>query len=147
MMTHVAHAGALQGGEAEPRTNGAVGMQAPHADVAIPAGLHLAEEHDLLPLHVDRDAQLVASIGTRVENGCRRRVAEAEARRDVDAGCLDHSFHVLPVAIRTARIAVVLHVQDRNVRAIEQASASIVDKSQLGARAVGAGRRRRPHDE
>ena len=104
MVVDVAHARALDRGKREPRADGAVGMQPPLADVAVPAGFHLADEHNLVRQDVDADAKEVAGIRSGVDDRQRRRWAEPEARRDVGAGRLDHAFLVLPIAIRPAGV-------------------------------------------
>ena len=50
------------GRESEPRTDGPVVVEAPLADVAVPARLHLADHNRLLPRAVDRDTEEVTRV-------------------------------------------------------------------------------------
>ena len=70
---------------------------------------------------------------------------EAEAWRHVGAGRAQEALLVLPVAIGPAGVAVVLHVEDRDMGAMQDLAAAIDDVAQLHAAADIAGRRRRAH--
>ena len=70
---------------------------------------------------------------------------EPEARRHVGAGRPQEALLVLPVAIGPAGVAVVLHVEDRDMGAVQDLAAAIDDVPQLYAAAGIAGRRRRAH--
>ena len=85
MMMYMAYARAGHGSECEAWANSAVSVQPPLADIAVPAGLHLAHEDDLETLDVDRGAEIVASVGAGIEDSLRGRGAEPEAGRDIDA--------------------------------------------------------------
>ena len=140
MVVHVAYARMLDRRECETRADPAVGVQPPLADVTVPAGFHLADEHDFVGLDVDADAEEVAGIRSGVDDGLRRRRAKPESRRDIGAGCLDHALLILPVPVRPAGVTVVLDVQDRHVRAIQHPLALVVDVPQLDAGTVRAAR-------
>ena len=138
MMMEVTNARVLDRREAEARADGAVRVQTPLADVAIPSRLHLADQHDLLPLHVNGDAEVVARVVSGLENCRGGRTTEAEAGSDIGAIGLNHPLLVLPIAIGTAGVAVVFNVEDRNMRAVQDALAAIVDVFQFDARPVRA---------
>jgi hypothetical protein len=57
----------------------------------------------------------------------------------------EKTFKVLPVTIWTAGIAIVTHIEDRDVCAVEDESSSIGDELKFDARAISAGRGDRPH--
>ena len=147
VVVHVADAAVLGAGEAEAWPQCAVGVQPPLADVAVPAGLHLAHEDALLPVEVDRHAEVVTRVGAGVHDRLRGRRAEPEAGRDVLTRRLDHPLLPLPVAIRPALVGVVVDVQDRHVGLEEDAPPSVQDVAQLESGAPEAGRRRRADRE
>ena len=130
--------------EAEARADRAVGMQPPAADVAVPAGRELADQHHLLVVHVDRHAGEVAVVVAGVEHRLGRLGAEPEAGRHRGALGLEAALLVLPVAVRAAGVVVVADVEDRHVRPPQHALAAVGDPAQLDARAHVARRGRRP---
>ncbi len=145
MVVDIAHTRALNRGEREPWADCAVGVQPPLTDVAVPTGLQFAYKHDLVEQNIDADTKEVSGIRSGVYDRQGRRRAEAEARRDIGAGRLNHPLLVLPVAIRPTGIAVVLDVQNRHVRTIQNPFALVVDVAQLNAGTVGSTRSSRPH--
>jgi len=70
----------VDGGEAETGPKSAIGMEMPLAEVAVPPRLHFADEHNFLALDVDTDAQEIAGVRARVEDGFGGRVAKPETR-------------------------------------------------------------------
>ena len=74
-------------------------------------------------------------------------VEPSRAGCHVDPVRLDHSLLVLPVAVGPAGVGVVLDVQDRDVRAVQQALAAIVDEPQLDSRPPGSRGRGRTDDQ
>src|SRR5206468_127453 len=86
VVVDVADAGRLGGREAEARPNLPVRVEAPLADIAVPAGLQLADEHDLLTVDVDADAEEVAGVRAGLHDRPRLTDAEPEARPDVLSG-------------------------------------------------------------
>jgi hypothetical protein len=80
VVVDVAHALALHGGEAEAGADRAVHAEPPMAHVAIPAGLHLADEHDPAEQGVDPHTEEVPGVGAGVRDRQRRAVAQPEAR-------------------------------------------------------------------
>src|SRR5262249_52402302 len=138
VIVHVADATASHRGEAEARLDRSVCVKAPLADVAVPARLHLADQDDLLPSHVHRDAGEIAGVRSGVENGRGRRTGEAEAGSNVHSVGLNRRFPVLPIAVRPALVVLVFDVENRNVSAIENALSAVIDETKLDAGAVGA---------
>lgn len=62
MMVNVAHTRVPYRGEAETGTDGAVIVEAPLADVAIPARFHFAYEHRFLAFSVERNTEEVPGV-------------------------------------------------------------------------------------
>src|SRR5258707_7449684 len=56
-MMDMTNAGRRDCREAKSRANGSIGMQPPLADIAIPTGLHFADEDNFLALNIQGDAQ------------------------------------------------------------------------------------------
>ncbi len=135
----------VDGGEAETGPKGAIGMEAPLAEVPVPPCLHFADEHNLLALDVDTHAQEIPSIGAGVEDGFGGRVAEPETRNRIAALRLYLTLLPLPIPVRSASVAVVLHIEDRNMGAVEHAFAPVIHITQFDAGPVGSGRCRGPH--
>jgi hypothetical protein len=108
-------------------------MQPPKANVAIPARFHLTDEHDLLALHVDGDAEVITGVGTGVEDGRRGAGAEAETGSHIGAIGREHPLLVLPVPVWSTGVAIVLHVQDGHVRTVKQALTAVIDITQFHA--------------
>lgn len=124
---------------AKARADGAIRVQPPEANIAIPARFHLTDEHNLLALHVDGDAEVITGVGTGVEDGRRGHGAEAETGSHVGGVGQEHPFLVLPIPVWSAGIAIVLHVQDGHVRSVKQAlTAVIVQARQIGAESRNA---------
>ena len=142
-MVDVADAAVLHGGEAEARLDRAVGVQGPFAGVAVPARLQFGHQGDLLAVDPDGGAQEIAGVAAALDDRARLSGGEPEARRHVGAGCAQEALLVLPVAIGPAGVAVVLHVEDRDMGAVQDLAAAIDDVPQLHAAAGIAGRRRR----
>ena len=145
VVVDVADAAVLHGGEAEARLDGAVGVQGPLAGVAVPARLQLGHQGDLLAVDPDGGAQEIAGVAAALDDRARLGGGEPEARRHVGAGRPQEALLVLPVAIGPAGVAVVLHVEDRDMGAVQDLAAAIDDVPQLHAAAGIAGRRRRAH--
>jgi hypothetical protein len=88
-------------------------VQPPLAHVAVPAGLHLADEHYLQTIHVDTNPQEVTGVVAGIEDRLGRRGTESKARRNVDPVGADHALLVLPVEVRPARVALVVDVENQ----------------------------------
>src|SRR5712692_2260053 len=144
VMVAVTHTGALHRGESEARTDHTIGIQAPHADVAIPSRLHLADQDHFLPLDVDGHAEIVPRIGSGVEDGSSRGGAQTEPRRDICAVGLDHTFLPLPVAVRPTAILIILCGEDGNVSAVENPLTAVVHITELNAGMTSSGGGGRP---
>src|SRR5262245_31227700 len=130
MVVILAGAGVVGRGGPEARTDRPVDVEAPLADVAIPARLQLAHEDDLPALDKDGDAPEVAAVGPALDDGLRRRGTEPDSGNDVHAVGLETGFRVLPVAVGgTAAgpdpVLEVFDVQDGHVRLVEHLLAAV----------------------
>src|SRR5215210_5740513 len=139
----LADARVFYGREPETRADGSIIMEAPAADVPIPARFHLAYHDDLLPFAVYGDTEEIARISIRFEDGLRGRWAPPDSRSDIHPIRLDHAFLELPVAVGAAGVALVLDVEDRGVGLEEHEFATIHYVAKLDAGSVhprGCGR-------
>jgi hypothetical protein len=143
MVVSVAYARILDGAEPEARADCTVNMQPPFAHVAIPAGLHFADQHYFEPLDIDCDAEVIARITAAFEYGLGWCVAQAKARCNVGPGSLQHALLILPVAVWAACIIVVTNVEDGYVRTIKNAFAFVVEVAEFDSRTARARRRGR----
>jgi hypothetical protein len=147
MVVPIADAAALDCGEAETGTNGSVGRETPFTHVTIPAGFHLAYKNHLRAGDVDAYTEEVARVRARIHNGLGFAVAKHETRSDDLACCLDLTLLVLPIPVGPTSISVVLNVQNRDVRAVENALSTVVDIAKLNTGPVSAGGGCRPNRE
>src|SRR2546421_43790 len=59
-------------GESKPVTNRTDGVNPPLAHIAIPTGLHFADEHDFLALNINRSAEEVTRVRAAFQDGLSR---------------------------------------------------------------------------
>src|SRR4051812_48482214 len=111
-------------------------METPLADIPIIACLQLANYNNLLSLDVYGNAPEVPRIRPGVEDRLRWCRAPTDSRSDIRPGSLDPALRVQPVAERTAGIAVILHVEDRDVGSVEHALATVVHFTQCNAGSI-----------
>src|SRR5205823_14633511 len=111
---------------------GAVDAEAPLLSVAIPAGLHLTDEHELALGFEQRNGGEVSGVASRA-GGFGSGVRAPESGGQIGSVALEAVFIVLPVAVGAAGVAIVLHVEDRQVRLVQQALSAIVHKAQIQA--------------
>src|SRR5215207_5987563 len=126
----------LYGREPEARADGPIIMEAPPADIPIPACFQLANYNNLLSLNEYPNTEKIARICSRFKDGLCGRGAPTDSWSDICPICLDHAFLELPVAERATGVAVVLDVEDRGVGPEEHEFATIPYILELNARSV-----------
>src|SRR5829696_10386590 len=99
--------------EAEARADGSIIVEAPAADIPVPARFHLAYHDDLLALAVYRNTEEIARIGSGFEDGLCGRRAPTDSWSDIRPIRLDHALLPRPVAVGTAGVSVILDVEYR----------------------------------
>src|SRR5215212_3711139 len=121
----VADARIFYGREPEARADGSIIMEAPAADIPIPARLHLANHDDLLAVAVYRDTEEIARVRSGFEDGPCWRWAPTDSWSDICPIRLDHALLPRPVAVGAAGVAVVLDVEYRGVSLVEHEFATV----------------------
>src|SRR5215210_3352193 len=111
-------------------------METPLTDVAIPTGFHLTDQDDFLPLDVNPHPQEVSRIRSGIKNCLGWSWTQTESWCDIRSGRLNHTFLILPIAVRAAATWIVLDVEDRNVSAVKHSLAAIIYISKFNARAI-----------
>src|SRR6266516_1241961 len=107
----VAHTRTLDGAEAKAWSDSAIPVQTPLGNIPVPARLHLADEDRLGALCVNGHAEVVPGIVARLQDRLSRRRTNTKARGYLaGAWGLEHALLPLPVQVRAARVAVILHI-------------------------------------
>src|SRR5829696_3576232 len=123
--------------EAETRADGSIIVEAPAADIPVPARFHLAYHDDLWAVAVYRNTEEIACVRPGFEDGLCWRRAPTDSWSDISPVRLDHALLELPVAVGTAGVSVVLDVEYRGVGLEEHEFATIHHISELDTGSVG----------
>src|SRR5215213_10076051 len=91
VVMNVADARIVYGREPEARADGSIIVEAPAADVPIPARLHLAYHDDLWAVAVYRNTEEIARISSGFEDGLCGRRAPPDSWSDIRPIRLDHA--------------------------------------------------------
>jgi hypothetical protein len=132
------------GGEPESGSYRAIVEEVPVRDVPVPTCLELADEAQVTVVVPERNAAEVAPVVAAFEDRGWRSRADPPALADWFAPVgLETGFAVLPVSVGGSAPALgsfgaVLNVEDRDVRAEQDALSSIVHVAQLDPRAIRA---------
>src|SRR6266404_5086763 len=126
VVVDVAYALAFHCSKSETRSDRAIGAEPPLTDVPIPTGLHFANQHHLVAENIDGHPEKIARIGSGVENCQGRRSTEPKTWCNINTLGLNHPFLILPIAIRAARICVVLNVENWDMGSIQHTFSLVI---------------------
>jgi hypothetical protein len=137
VMMGLADARTVYGREPETRADSSIIMEAPAADIPIPARFHLAYHDDLLAVAVYGNTEEIARVCSGFEDGLCGCRAPTDSWSDIRPIRLDHALLPRPVAVGAAGGRIVLDVEDRGVGLVEHEFATIRYISELNAGSVG----------
>lgn len=134
-MVEVQPAGAvvLRSSEFKSRLNGSVGMESPFAGIAVPACGEFADEDDFLSPYKNTDTSEIAGVILVVGERLWLCAADTESCSADVCSCraVKTGFLILPVAIGSTGVFVIVNIQYRNVCAVEHFLPAEVDIAQL----------------